>query len=102
MADKETARPDQRLIEVVEHLAGGAWQRAHAIVQEHKSPEAAWLHGIVHTIEGDLENARHWYSKANRDFPGPGAVEAEIAAARAFLTQGTTVPSRTRETRRRV
>ena len=87
MADERTARPDQRLIEVVEHLARGAWQRAHAIVQERKSPEAAWLHGIVHTIEGDLENARHWYRKANREFPGPAAVEAEIAAARALLTR---------------
>ena len=102
MADKETARPDQRLIEVVEHLARGAWQRAHAIVQNDKSPEAAWLHGIVHTIEGDLENAQHWYRKANREFPGAAAVETEIAAARAFLNQGTDVPSRTRRTRRRV
>ena len=100
--DKITARPDQRLIEALEHLARGAWQPAHAIVQENKSPEAAWLHGIVHTLEGDLENARHWYRKASRDFPGPAAVEAEIAAARALLTQGTDVASRTRQTRRRV
>ena len=102
MADERTARPDQRLIEALEHLARGAWRPAHAIVQENKSPEAAWLHGIVHTLEGDLENARHWYRKASRDFPGPAAVEAEIAAARAFLTQGTDVASRTRQTRRRV
>ena len=100
--DKTTARPDQRLIEALEHLARGAWQPAHAIVQENKSPEAAWLHGIVHTFEGDLENAQHWYRKASRDFPGPAAVEAEIAAARALLTQRTDVPSRTRQTRRRV
>ena len=102
MADKKMARPDTRLIEALEHLARGAWQPAHAIVQKHKSPEAAWLHGIVHTLEGDLENARHWYRKANRNFPGTDSVEAEIAAARAFLTQGTDAPSRTRETRRRV
>ena len=88
MADTEMTRPNQRLIEALEHLARGAWQPAHAIVQEHKSPEAAWLHGIVHTLEGDLENARHWYRKANRDFPGPNAVEAEIAAAREFLAHG--------------
>ena len=85
MPDTEMGRPDRRLIEAVEFLARGAWQQAHAIVQENKSAEAAWLHGIVHTLEGDLENARHWYRKANRDFPGPGSVEAEIAAAREFL-----------------
>ena len=79
-----TARKD-RLIEVVELLERGAWQDAHVIVQPDKSTEAAWLHGIVHTLEGDLENARHWYRKANRAFPGPDAVRGEIAAAREAL-----------------
>lgn len=71
--------------EVIDLLARGAWEEAHVIVQSDKSAEAAWLHGIVHTIEGDLENARHWYRKAKRTFPGPEAVEAEIAAARQRL-----------------
>lgn len=75
------------LIEVLDLLTRGAWQEAHAIVQQEKTVDAAWLHGIVHTLEGDLENARHWYRKANRDFPGPAAVQAEIAAARAQLTR---------------
>ena len=66
-------------------LAGGAWQPAHEIVQKETSVLAAWLHGIVHTLEGDLENARHWYVKAKREFPGPDAVDAEIAAARELL-----------------
>ena len=74
-----------RLGEVVELLARGAWQEAHLIVQQDKSVEAAWLHGIVHTLEGDLENARHWYVKAQREFPGLDAVGAEISAAREFL-----------------
>ena len=74
-----------RLIEVVDLLATGAWQQAHAIVQQEKSTPAAWLHGIVHTLEGDLENARHWYRKADRVFPGPEAVHEEIAEARKML-----------------
>ena len=45
----------------------------------------AWLHGIVHTIEGDLDNARSWYRKAKRAFPGKDAVQAEIAAARRIV-----------------
>jgi hypothetical protein len=69
-------------------LADGAWQQAHAIVQGDTSKLAAWLHGIVHTLEGDLDNARGWYRKADRAFPGPEAVQDEIAAARAALRAG--------------
>jgi len=67
---------------VVEMLAAGDWQRAHTIVQEHKTPLAAWLHGIVHTLEGDLDNAQYWYRKADRVFRGAAAVQEEIAAVR--------------------
>ncbi len=41
-----------------------------------------WLHGIVHTLEGDLDSARYWYGQAGRAFRGREAVHEEIAAAR--------------------
>lgn len=72
----------EALARAVEHLAAGEWRRAHTLVQKQSSALAAWLHGIVHTLEGDLDNARHWYRKADRAFPGAGAVRKEIAAAR--------------------
>jgi hypothetical protein len=72
----------------VDHLAAGDWQQAHTIVQAEESALAAWLHGIVHTLEGDLDNARYWYRKAHRTFPGLEAVKAEIAAARAEVAAG--------------
>jgi len=71
-----------KLARAVELLETGAWQQAHEIVQEDKSALAAWLHGIVHTVEGDLDNAQYWYRKADRVFRGPDAVKEEIAAAR--------------------
>ena len=44
---------------------------------------AAWLHGIVHTLDmGDLDNARYWYQKVGCVFPGPNAAQEELAAAR--------------------
>ena len=67
---------------VLDLLASGDWKAAHEIVQKESSTLAAWLHGIVHTLEGDLDNARYWYEKARREFPGPDAVTQEIAAAR--------------------
>jgi len=71
-----------KLARAVELLETGAWQQAHEIVQEDTSALAAWLHGIVHTLEGDLDNAQYWYRKADRVFRGPDAVKEEIAAAR--------------------
>jgi hypothetical protein len=70
------------LSKAVDLLASGAWSEAHEIVQADDSPLAAWLHGIVHTLEGDLDNARYWYHAAGRTFRGPDAVKDEIAAAR--------------------
>jgi hypothetical protein len=74
-----------KLARAVELLETGAWQQAHEIVQEDTSALAAWLHGIVHTLEGDLDNAQYWYRKADRVFRGPDAVGDEIAAARQAL-----------------
>ena len=75
------------LTTAVEFLEAGAWQQAHEIVQAEKSNLAAWLHGIVHTLEGDLDNARYWYRRAGRDVPGRDAVQQEIAAARRKVTR---------------
>ncbi|MBM3217142.1 MAG: hypothetical protein FJZ38_00400 [Candidatus Rokubacteria bacterium] len=63
-------------------LAAGDWKQAHEIVQKEKSELASWLHGIVHILEGDLRNARGWYERANREFPGADAAQSEIVAAR--------------------
>jgi hypothetical protein len=73
------------LARALELLDGGDWQAAHGIVQAESSVLAAWLHGIVHTLEGDLDNARYWYRRAERPFPGASAVSAELAAARRAL-----------------
>ena len=75
------------LARAVALLETGAWQQAHEIVQEDKSALAAWLHGIVHTLEGDLDNAQYWYRKADRVFRGPAAVQEELAAARRSLAE---------------
>ena len=73
---------DHDLRRAVDLLASGDWRAAHMIVQEDTSTLAAWLHGIVHTLDGDLDNARYWYGKAGRPFRGKEAVQEEIAAAR--------------------
>lgn len=83
------------LARALAHLESRDWQAAHEIVQDDKSEFAAWLHGIVHTLEGDLENARYWYRRVRRAFPGPEAVAKEIARARKAL-DGETGPAKER------
>jgi hypothetical protein len=78
----------ESLGQAVELLASGDWKKAHEIVQKEKSTVAAWIHGIVHILEGDLDNARGWYKRAERDFPGADAAQAEIAAARRAVASG--------------
>ena len=81
------------LVRAIELLSAGDWQSAHTIVQQEKSTLAAWLHGIVHTLEGDLDNARYWYRRVRRPFPGPEAVATEVARARQAV-EGTSRPGK--------
>ena len=76
---------DAKLLEALALLERGDWQQAHAIVQQHDTRDAAWLHGIVHVLEGDLDNARYSYERAKRTFSSDA--KAELAAARQALTE---------------
>lgn len=64
-------------------LERGEWEAAHGIVQKDGSTLGSWAHGIVHVMEGDLRNARHWYGRAGREFRDEVDVEAEVAALKA-------------------
>ena len=54
-------------------------------MQDDDTALGAWLHGIVHIQEGDLDNARYWYRRAKREFVEPISVADEINAAKATL-----------------
>jgi hypothetical protein len=82
-----TSKPGDTLAKAIEFLEAGSWQQAHEIVQGERSNTAAWLHGIVHTLEGALDNARYWYRRAGRVFPGREPVQKEFAAARRKVTR---------------
>ena len=46
--------------------AKGEWDRAHKVVQEEESRDAAWVHAYLHRVEGDLSNAGYWYRQAGQ------------------------------------
>ena len=74
-----------KLAQAIQHLENGEWTRAHEIVQADNTALGAWLHGIVHIQEGDMDNARYWYRRAKREFVEPVSILAELAAAKATL-----------------
>lgn len=46
----------------------GEWDQAHIIVQELGSPMAAWIHAVLHKIDGDESNSRYWYARAQKNY----------------------------------
>ena len=46
--------------------AKGDWDKAHKIVQDEHTREAAWVHAYLHRVEGDLANAGYWYRQAGQ------------------------------------
>jgi len=44
----------------------GDWDRAHRIVMDEASRDAAWVHAYLHRVEGDTGNAGYWYAQARR------------------------------------
>lgn len=55
------------VVRAIDLALGGKWDEAHDIVQRHDSDStAAWVHAVLHKIEGDLANSRYWYRQAER------------------------------------
>ena len=84
------------------HLTRRDWDKAHAIVMSMRDKLAFRIHGLLHRIEGDLENARYWYDRAGVPFSESAASEIkEIAAVLARPATRSRVASATRTGTRR-
>jgi hypothetical protein len=65
------------------HLKKGDWEKSHAIAQDIDDADGSWVHALLHLVEGDLSNARYWFSLAGRTPVKPAQADAlwdEIAA----------------------
>lgn len=62
----------------------GDWDKAHRLVMDEASREAAWVHAYLHRVEGDAGNADYWYAQARRR-PALGEPDAEWEAIVAEL-----------------
>jgi hypothetical protein len=74
---------------VLQDLHAGRWHTAHDLVQKDDSMLGAWLHGILHLQEGDLEDAENWYNRAARHFRSRGSLQEEIVLFEQALAAAT-------------
>lgn len=70
---------------ILDLLREGHWDAAHDRVQQVEGLLAAWLHGILHLQEGDLEDAENWYERAGRRFRQRGTLDQELTEFEAAL-----------------
>lgn len=79
--------PKDELLHAIDLALAGKWDAAHEVVQQYETAAtAAWIHAVLHKIEGDLGNARYWYRHADRMGHVVDEPRAELAAIRAELT----------------
>ena len=83
-----TESPNNDLLKAIEFAQAGDWNAAHELVQQHEDNTAAWIHAVLHKIEGDLGNARYWYRRAGRLDRVADEPRAELMAIRAALSGG--------------
>ncbi|HEX2653355.1 MAG TPA: hypothetical protein VHN11_06875 [Xanthobacteraceae bacterium] len=69
-------KPLAPTLEALWWAAKGDWDRAHELVQHRGERDAAWVHAYLHRVEGDIDNARYWYSEARQPM-GTGALDIE-------------------------
>ena len=63
-------------LEALWRLARGEWDAAHRCVQGHEGEaDCDWVHAHLHRQEGDLDNARYWYTRAGKAFTDASLVQ---------------------------
>jgi hypothetical protein len=69
------------------HQQNGGWDTAHQIVQNMDDERAEWIHALLHRQEGDLGNAKYWYSRCGRPYPGDISYDSEVSTILAALPE---------------
>ena len=67
LAASELEDMDKDLLQAIALAGAGQWDAAHQIVQRYDADAtAAWIHAVLHKIEGDHDNSRYWYRRAGK------------------------------------
>ena len=74
------------LLRAIELALANQWDASHRLVQQHEGDvTASWIHAVLHKIEGDPDNSRYWYHRANRMDHVADQPHAELAVIQAAI-----------------
>jgi hypothetical protein len=74
------------LLKSVELALAGDWEAAHQLVQQYENDAtAAWIHAVLHKMEGDLSNSGYWYRLAGQMDHFDDEPRAELTAIQTEL-----------------
>lgn len=68
------------------YVGKGDWQRSHDIVEVMHDQPSAHIHAFLHRKEGDLSNAKYWYTQASVRMPAYPLDQEWEELATGFLT----------------
>jgi len=78
--------PKAALLQAIDLALASKWEAAHETIQQYEDDvTAAWIHAVLHKVEGDLGNARYWYRRADRLDRVAEEPRAELAIIQAEL-----------------
>ena len=73
---------NREFLKAIDLALAGKWDSAHQIVQQYEDTTAAWIHAVLHKIEGDDDNSRYWYRRAGKLEHFSDEPKAELATIR--------------------
>jgi hypothetical protein len=79
---------NKSLLQAIDLALAGQWKAAHEIVQQYENTTAAWIHAVLHKIEGDQDNSRYWYGRAGRLEHFSDEARGELAEIRREVADG--------------
>jgi hypothetical protein len=85
---RETPRPTglaSNHLRALWYDLNGNWDEAHSIVQRMNDEHAMWIHAYLHRKEPDIWNAKYWYGRCGKPYPGDIDYDQEAATILAEL-----------------
>jgi hypothetical protein len=77
----EVNGPEAKCVRSLLLMAVGGLDQAHRIVQAISTSDGAYIHGLIHRIDDDFDNARYWFRRAGVLSVTPGMYRRAAAGS---------------------